>query len=1050
MNQGIYEALVTKLISSKLNELERNSYYIKEIAIDKVEASSILSQHLSKTIQHAFSIVSGENQVEHQIEIANKIIRVLKDELNKEEFEDDLIEAEGRILKAVFTKVDAHFSDLDLHLKEITPYTRLTHSELFTGGNAGLSLESELKKEILSSDRIDLLVSFIKFKGIIILERELREFTKRGGKLRVITTTYMGASDYKAIQLLSKLENTEVKISYNTGNERLHAKAYLFYRNSGFHTGYIGSSNFSRSALTDGLEWNLKITTKEVSHIIDKFQKTFDAYWQSEDFELFDDRIHKEKLTDALRQGKFSKEYVNNTAYFDIKPYPYQSEILEKLEVERTVHSRFRNLLVAATGTGKTVISAFDYKRFKQENKSAKLLFLAHRKEILTQSLSTFQGVLKDNNFGELWVDGMVPNNKEYVFASIQTVNNQLKELALSPEYFDFIIIDESHHQAANSYRGILNYFNPKVLLGLTATPERMDGGDILGDYCNRIAAEIRLPEALNKKLLCPFQYFGITDNIDLSLVSWEKGRYVASELSNLYTSNDRRVSEIITNLDKYTKDCTDVRALGFCVTIEHAKFMAEKFSLAGFKAGFLTSENNKERDSIRKKLIDKDINYLFVVDIFNEGVDIPEIDTVLFLRPTESLTVFLQQLGRGLRLSEGKDCLTVLDFVGNSRPEYNFENKFRALIGKTITTVRDEIEDNFPHLPLGCSIVLEKKAKESILNNIINATSLNRNQIIQRIRNFQHQTTKELTLKNFIEFNNIPIQAIYKNSYKNGWKRLCQIALNTNDFEEINESFVFSCIKNKWFSTNSVSYFSFILSVAKNNFQIDFNQLSEVDKQYLLMLHYDIYPNPGMFNTIEEGIFRMSKNPIQIQEIIEVLEILIDRIDFKEIHITLPFVQPLKLHSRYTRDQILVAFKMNTFEKASSNRIGVGVAENKEINTEILFVDLIKSEERFSPTTMYDDYAVNELLFHWQSQNSSRPDKGKGLSYIQHKENSKIILLFVREKANDEFGNTMGYVFIGEGELKDFYGSKPMSINWELKEPMPHYLWKDSAKLAI
>jgi len=221
-------------------------------------------------------------------------------------------------------------------------------------------------------------------------------------------------------------------------------------------------------------------------------------------------------------------------------------------------------------------------------------------------------------------------------------------------------------------------------------------------------------------------------------------------------------------------------------------------------------------------------------------------------------------------------------------------------------------------------------------------------------------------------------------------------------------------------------------------------------EKQYLLMLHYDIYPNPGMFNTIEEGIFRMSKNPILIQEIIEVLEILIDRIDFKEIQISLPFVQPLKLHSRYTRDQILVAFKMNTFEKASSNRIGVGVAENKEINTEILFVDLIKSEERFSPTTMYDDYAVNELLFHWQSQNSSRPDKGKGLSYIQHKENSKIILLFVREKANDEFGNTMGYVFIGEGELKDYYGSKPMSINWELKEPMPHYLWKDSAKLAI
>ena len=704
MNQGIYEALITQLIKGKLDLLDKENYFIKDAILDKEEAASILSQHLSSSFKHAFTLLKGENQLELQIDIANKIIRFLKEELKKEEFEDDLINVEGKVLKAVFTRVDAHFSDLDLHLKEITPHTRLTHSELFTGGNVGLSLESELKKEILSANRIDLLVSFIKFKGIIILEKELREFTKRGGKLRVITTTYMGASDFKAIQLLSKLENTEVKISYNTGNERLHAKAYLFFRHSGFHTGYIGSSNFSRSALTDGLEWNLKITTKEVSHIIDKFQKTFEAYWLNQEFETFNELIHKEKLTDALKQGKFSKEYVNNTSYFDIKPFPYQFEILEKLEVERTVHNRYRNLLVAATGTGKTVIAAFDYKRFRQEKKSAKLLFLAHRKEILTQSMSKFQGILKDNNFGELWVDGMVPNNFEFVFASVQSVNNHLSNLQLSPEFYDFIVIDECHHQTANSYRAVLNYFKPQILLGLTATPERMDGGDILEDFCNKIAAEIRLPEALNRKLLCPFQYFGITDSVDLSNVSWERGRYIASELTNLYTANDRRIGEIIYNLDKYTKEAKDVRAIGFCVSMEHARFMAEKFLLAGYNADYLTSVNTENRDSVRKKLINKEINYLFVVDIFNEGVDIPEIDTVLFLRPTESLTVFLQQLGRGLRLAEGKDCLTILDFVGNSRPEYNFENKFRALIGKTTTTVRSEIEDNFPHLPLGCS----------------------------------------------------------------------------------------------------------------------------------------------------------------------------------------------------------------------------------------------------------------------------------------------------------------------------------------------------------
>jgi superfamily II DNA or RNA helicase len=1045
MNQGIYEELVTKLINYKINELNKDTFQVKKTAIDKAEAAQLLSQHIGKTIKHAFTLIKGDDIVETQIEIANKIILFLKEELKKEEFEDDLIETEGKILKAVFTKVDAHFTDLDLHLKEITPYTRLIHSELFTGGNSGTTLESELRKEILSSDRIDLLVSFIKWKGIRILERELREFTERGGKLRVITTTYIGATDAKAVEFLASLENTEVKVSYNTGNERLHAKAYLFQRNTGFHTAYIGSSNFSRSALTDGLEWNLKVTTKEVGHIIDKIKKTFEAYWQDSEFELYDQNIHSVKLVEALKQGKFSKEYTFTTSYFDIKPFHYQNEILEKLEVERSVHNRYRNLLVAATGTGKTVISAFDYKNFRSINKSSKLLFVAHRKEILQQAKATFQGVLKDNNFGDLWVDGMEPNSNEYVFASVQTLNNRLKDITLTPEYYDFIIVDEVHHISASTYRPIINYFKPKVLLGLTATPERMDNENILEDFCNRIAAEIRLPEALNKKLLSPFQYFGITDSIDLTNVKWEKGKYVASELTSLYTKNNIRVGEIISNLDKYTNDINDVRAIGFCVTIEHASFMAEKFNLAGLKAEYLTAKNSSERDRIREQFKKKEFNYLFVVDIFNEGVDIPEIDTVLFLRPTESLTVFLQQLGRGLRLSEGKDCLTVLDFVGNSRPEYDFESKFRALIGKTTTSVQKEIEDDFPHLPLGCSIVLEKKTKETILENIRKATSLNVNQLITKIRNFQHQTSLPLTLNNFIELNHISIETIYK---KDSWSRLCQRAGVIEDFENINEKQIYSAISNKWLSTNSTSYFNFILKIAKQGFEINFNDFDENGKAMLLMLHYDVWQSAGGFDSLEKSIKAINNNKVLVKEIIEVLELLIDKVDFKEIDIQLPYNQPLKLHARYTRDQILAAFGLSTFDRKSPSR--EGVAENVDLNTELLFINLIKSEENFSPTTMYDDYAISETMFHWQSQNSSRPDIGRGLSYIKHQENDKKILLFIREKANDEKGNTMGYVFIGEGNFKENEGEKPMNIKWELSEPMPNYLWKDSAKMSI
>lgn len=1045
MNEGIYEQLISQLVNYELLKLDKEKFYINKTVLDKEEAANMLSKYLSATIKTALEYIKGENQIEHQIEIANKIILLLKDELKKEEFENDLISTQGEILKAVFSKVDAHFSNLDLHLKEITPYTRLTHSELFTGGNVGLSLESELKKEILSSDKIDLLVSFIKFKGIIILEKELKDFTDRGGQLRVITTTYMGASDFKAIQLLSELPNTQVKISYNTGNERLHAKAYLFKRKTGFHTGYIGSSNFSRSALTDGLEWNLKITTKEVSHIIDKFQKTFDSYWANNEFELYDSSQHSEKLSKSLEAGKKITGLNLNFSYFDLSPFNYQGEILEKLDVERTEHNRYRNLLVAATGTGKTIISAFDYKRFKLVNQNHKLLFIAHRKEILEQSISVFRAVLKDNNFGELWVDNYTPSNYKHIFASVTMLNNRLDTLNLSRDYFDFIIIDECHHLVANSYRGIINYFEPKILLGLTATPERMDGGDIQEDFHNRIAAEIRLPEALNRKLLCPFQYFGISDSVDLANVTWVRGKYLASELSSLYTKNDKRVGEIINALNKYTKDINDVRALGFCVSMEHAKYMAEKFTLIGLKADYLTSENNQNRDYVRTNLLNKEINYLFVVDIFNEGVDIPEIDTVLFLRPTESLTIFLQQLGRGLRLADNKDCLTVLDFVGNAKPEYNFENKFRALIGKTTTTVKKEVEDNFPHLPLGCSIILEKKAKQSILENISAAISLSRNKLIQKIQNFKHQTTLQLNLSNFIRLNNISLQAIYR---RGSWKRLCQEAGIFKDFDETYEKDIVNAIYKKWLTCTSMSYFTFILRIAKLDFQININDYTENEKKMLLMLYYDVWQDAGKFESLEQSIREIGKNTVLNAEIIEILDYLIDNIDYKELDIQLPYEQPLKVHARYTRDQIITAFGISSFERRYPSR--EGVATNHNLKTELLFINLIKSEEDYSPTTMYDDYAINDKLFHWQSQNSAGPDTQRGRSYINHIREDKTILLFIREKNKDEFGNTMGYVFVGKGELQDYYGSKPMSIKWELSEPLPHYLWKDAAKMAV
>lgn len=1048
MNLGIYESLITDALKERLDVIDRNEFYIADQKkLDTNEAVHFLTMHLGKAIKNALNLIKSEKKdllVSKQIEITNKILKYLTQEISSYEFKEDLVHADGLILEGVLEKLNADYTDVKLHLKEIMPLTRLTQSELFTGGNVGLSLDGELKKEIRSSDRIDLLVSFIKWKAIVILRDAFEEFTKRGGILRVITTTYMGATDAKAIHELSKLPNTEIKVSYNNSNERLHAKAYLFFRNSGFHTGYIGSSNFSRSALTDGLEWNVKVTTKEIPHIIDKFQKTFESYWNNAEFELYDES-KLELLDNALQNNKLGKATLEIVRFFDLKPYHYQSEILEKLKVERTVHHSFKNLIVAATGTGKTMIAAFDFKNYLRENPNTKFLFIAHRIEILKQSLHTFRNVLKDQNFGELYGSGYYPTAKNSVFATVQTLSKLEFENFCTTNYFDYIILDEAHHGQASTYQKILNYFKPTILLGLTATPERMDGKSILPDFNNRIAAEIRLPDALNNKLLCPFQYFGISDSIDYSRVKWTNGKYDSEELTKIFTQNDIRVGDIIKNLNNYTKDFKLVSAVGFCISIEHAKFMKRKFEEVGLAAEYLVSENSSKREEIIYQFSTKKINYLFVVDIFNEGIDIPQIDTVLFLRPTESLTIFLQQLGRGLRLADGKDVLTVLDFVGQARDEYDFESKFRALIGKTNTTVLKEIEQDFPHLPLGCSIVLEKKAKDFIIENIRKATSVNKRQLVLKIQNFHNHTNLDLTLSNFLKIYNLKFQQIYKNYTFN---ELLEEALRIR-FNKDNYASYKSMLSKKMIATESLSYFNFILELADQNFELEKLQKAENNTLMGIMLFYDFYQTASNDLTLEEGLRKIGENKSMVKEVRDFLTLKIDQINYEEFPLEdFSFAFPLKLHSRYTRDQILVALRLSTLEKKSSSR--EGVAENKALNCEALFVNLKKSEEDFSPTTMYDDYAINDSLFHWQSQNQTASSSEKGKSYIKQLERKKTILLFVRESKSDADGFTRGYVFLGPVNFVEFSGSKPMSIKWKLQKNLPHFLWQESAKLNV
>ena len=1038
---GIYEKLITQLIES---HLDRDRFYIGERQLDSSDASIWLSRFLSNILEFAIgSVPNGDDQLQKQIELSNELLMWLKGKFQDEElFDENLLDTQGRILTAIYELENPISSDIKKYVQDIFPLTGLSQSELFCGSNAGLSLESELKREILSADKIYWLVSFIKWAGIRIFRKELEAFTSSGRELKIITTSYMGATDAKAVEYLAGLPNTEVKLSYNTERERLHAKSYLFLRDTGYHTGYIGSSNISRSALTSGLEWNLKITSQEIPHIIAKTLSTFETYWESSDFEHFDGNAEStEKLRGALNREKITGDN-GPSFFFKIDPYPHQADILEQLTVQRNVHHRFRNLVVAATGTGKTLISAFDFARFLKQKPEAKFLFVAHREEILKQAREAYRGVLKNGGFGELWVSGHSPEHYRQLFVSVQTLNNQLSELKLTKDFYDFIVIDEVHHITASSYRSVLNYFSPDILLGLTATPERYDGKNILDDFGGVIAAELRLPEAITQKHLCPFHYFGIDDDTDLRNIPWNKGRYDIAQLTNLYTSNQSRVSKILRSLEEIITDVGSMKALAFCVSQEHAEYMTQQFLLKGIRADVLTSKNSDLRQAKQQAIRSGQISVLCVVDIFNEGVDIPEIDTLLFLRPTESLTIFLQQLGRGLRKESGKDCCTVLDFVGNSRPEYDFANKFRALIGKTEHAISDEIKQGFPHAPLGCRIELTKQTQEMVLRRIREAT-LTLNRLVLLIRQYPQHSTEPLTLSNFLVQNDhIDPSELYK---RGSWQALVNRANDITQEDDSDFKLVQNGIWRRILSCDDHYYLLFLKQLCQDNFMY-----SKETHRQALMCHYDFWQKEGPktgCDTLEESLAKLSALNFST-ELIDVIDWKLKQTKHEQVVMSdLPEV-PLRLHARYAREQILVAFGATTFERQPPAREGVYII--KDENIELLFVTLNKNEKQFSPTTMYHDYAISDQLFHWQSQNSARPDRGRGKDYIQHRAIGKRLFLFVREQTKDEYGRTMGFVNYGEVEYLSHTGSQPMSIKWKLRTPMPSFMWQQAAKLAV
>ena len=1047
LHSGLYEQVIN-------NQLDNELLGISEVRqctapIDKAEASKVLAQYLSEVVQKSLdNVADNDGDLSDQIELTNQIITLIQEKVNETDLESMKIAQRAEQLLALLRENDPRILLGKTAADIERPETSVAYSSLFTGAIHEPQMFSELKKEIRSSDQIDMLVSFVKWSGLRLIIDEIQEFTQSGGQLRIITTSYMGATDIKAIEELSKLPHTEIKVSYDTERTRLHAKAYVFYRNTGFTTAYVGSSNLSNAAISSGLEWNMKITAKDLPGTIQKISATFESYWNSDEFEFYKED-QRERLFHALRAERLMGDRSYRAFVFDIRPYPYQQEILDKLHAEREVRGLNRNLVVAATGTGKTVISAFDYCRFCKANPGGinRLLFVAHREEILKQSRDTFQGVLKDPNFGELFVGNYKPANLDYLFISIQTINSQALYDILPEDYYDYIIVDEFHHAAAPTYQKLLNRFKPKILLGLTATPERMDGKSILDYFDNRIAAEIRLPEAIDRKLLCPFQYFGVSDTVDLTDLRWVRGGYDKSQLSNLYSLNravaERRADHIVRSLDKYVTDMDAVKGLGFCVSIEHTKFMAEYFNAAGIPSIWLVGESTEEdRRTAKKRLVDGEIRFIFVVDIYNEGVDIPEVNTILFLRPTESLTIFLQQLGRGLRLSEGKECLTVLDFIGQANRKYNFEEKFQALLANTDHSVQYELKHGFISAPKGCYIQLEKKATKAILDNIKNSFGI-KSGLVGRIATFEEDSGLQLNLSNFVSYYRLDIRVIYR---KFSFARLCTTAWVKPNFEEPAEAALTKAF-SRLISIDSRRWIRFLLTILPRLNDVDFATMSPLEQRMLQMFYITIWLKTADKWDSEEvlqNLHSLSDSPVMLAELMELLQYKYDHIDFIDESVDLGFACPLDLHCTYTRDQILVAMDYMT---PSNVREGAKWLPGKKID--VLFVTLNKSDRDYSPTTMYNDYSINENLFHWQSQSTTSDTSPVGQRYINHQKLGSKVLLFVREFKTDIAG-TAPYTFLGTAHYVRHNSSRPINIIWKLDRPIPAKYLKKTNKLVV
>jgi superfamily II DNA or RNA helicase/HKD family nuclease len=1033
---GLYETPISRALAEALEKLGADRTEVA--ALRPEDAPQVLARLLYDRLVHSLGAVPAESRLEHQVALVNQVIELLRQAAPRGGAEvADQVASPARLLLAVHPPPDGSLGTRPVPER---PHVPLAASELLVNSHQDLSVGPEIRRELASADRVELLCSFLKWNGYRVIEEALKAFLeRRPGALRVLTTTYIGATERRALDALAAL-GAQLKISYDTGRTRLHAKAWLFHRDSGFSTAYIGSSNLSASAMLDGLEWNVRLSRVDNGPILAKFEAAFEQYWADPEFEAYDPARDGERFEKAVRRERGDEGDAPLLAAIEVTPRPHQQEILDDLAAERA-RGHFRNLVVAATGTGKTVVAALDYRRLAKAWRAAprirapgpsgappSLLFVAHRDEILRQSQQTFRLALGDGSFGERLVSGEVPAAGRHVFASIQSFHaDRLRELR--PDAYEILIVDEFHHAAAESYDRLLEHLRPRILLGLTATPERADGRSILHHFDHRIASELRLWKALDQGLLSPFQYFGL-EGPDVSHVPWKRGRYETAGLSNVYTASDAFALRVVQELRHEVADVRRMRALGFCVDVRHAEFMAERFRRAGIEALAVSGETPwEERRAALLRLQHGDLRVLFSVDLFNEGVDLPDVDTLLFLRPTESATLFLQQLGRGLRRREDKPCCTVLDFIGSASRKFRFDLRFRAIVGGTRRHVERQIQQGFPSLPSGCAIVLDRASQQAVLENVRRQLGTGQIGLIEDLR----ALGPDAELPRFLRETGFELEDVYERPgcCFTDLRRRAGFAVPPVPAEGRRLERALARMLHVDDEERLGAFRTFLSAPAPPRG----DPASTTQRVLFVLLGYLREPLSRMGHAWSE----LWAHDALRRETLQLLDLIEDR--SRRLTAPLPgrlATLPFRTHASYTLDEVMAGLGERT-AKGGVMRIQTGVYYSEPHACDLFFVTLEKSERDYTPTTLYRDYPLSPGVFHWESQSNCHEATPTGRRYLElRRGGAQQALLFVRQRRRDDRGMTAPYLLLGPVYYRTHRGGRPMQVEWELERAMP------------